>query len=267
MKVALGQIHIIWEDKDANLARVRAALELLSGEGAELFLLSEMSLTGFSMHTERTKECGKETVARIQELAAEYGIAIGVGWVKDAGEKCENHYSIVAPKGEILDYAKLHPFGFGAEPDFFHGGGSLPCCTYNGFPIGVQICYDLRFPEPFQILARKAGLFVVPANWPSVRREVWNCLLRARAIETQAYVAGVNCAGKVGKLYYSGDSVLYDPEGNALPAKILDVPWKNGCPEEKLMLYELQDDTQKYRENFPVRADRREGLYARFLGE
>ncbi|MCC8139597.1 MAG: carbon-nitrogen family hydrolase [Lachnospiraceae bacterium] len=265
MKAALGQINIIWEDKDANFSRVRAALDVLAGEGTELFLLPEMSLTGFSMHTERTKESGRETVARMQELAAEYGIAIGVGWAKDAGEKCENRYTIVSPEGEILDYAKLHPFGFGFEPKFFRGGNELPCCSYGGFGIGVQICYDLRFPEPFQILARQAGFFIVPANWPAVRREAWGCLLRARAMETQGYVAGINCAGKVGKLYYSGDSVLYDPEGNALQAKALDVPWPERCPEEKLLLYEFYDDTKKYRESFPVQADRREELYGRFF--
>ncbi|MCD8241714.1 MAG: carbon-nitrogen family hydrolase, partial [Lachnospiraceae bacterium] len=195
------------------------------------------------------------TVARVQELAAEYGIIIGGGGANAAGETCENHYSIVAPEGEILDYAKLHPFGFGLESKFFRGGETLPCCSCGGFEIGVQICYDLRFPEPFQILARRAGLLIIPANWPADRREAWNCLLRARAIETQAYVAGINCAGKVGKLYYSGDSVLYDPLGNALSAKIREVPWEDRCPEEKLLLYEIYDDTKKYRGSFQVRAD------------
>ena len=74
--------------------------------------MPEMSLTGFSMHTDRTKESKKETVKKTRELAEKYQITIGIGWVKDMGSLCENHYSLVAPEGELLDYAKIHPFRY-----------------------------------------------------------------------------------------------------------------------------------------------------------
>ena len=264
MKIALGQLKISWENKEANLEKLKECLEKLPE--VDLLLLPEMSLTGFSMNTEKTKECKKETVCRIQELAGQYHMAIGAGWVKDLGTTCENHYSIVSPEGELLDYAKIHPFSYGEESLHFRGGETLPLCMYRDFRIGVQICYDLRFPEPFQILSKKADLIVVPANWPASRREHWDTLLRARAIENQVYVAGVNCAGSMGGQYYSGDSVLYRPDGTNVPAGRKMLSGKEEIPEEAVFLFEIDNQIKEYREAFPVKKDRREAVYIK-LGD
>ena len=99
MKIALGQMHIRWEDKAANLARVESWAELLKEKNIDLFVLPEMSLTGFSMHTELTKETDNITVAEAERLARKYQMAVGIGWVKDVGKFCENRYSIVIPEG------------------------------------------------------------------------------------------------------------------------------------------------------------------------
>lgn len=259
MKIALGQLRLCWEDKEANLKKAETYLQLLKEKETDLFLLPEMSLTGFSMHTDRTKESEKETVRRIGKLAEKYRTAIGVGWVKDAGELCENHYSVVTPEKEILDYAKLHPFRFAGETEYFQGGDALPICGYGGFRIGVQICYDLRFPEPFQILSGRTELIVVPANWPAARSEHWKSLLKARAIENMVYIAGVNCAGEAGGLFYSGDSRVYAPDGTRLKCETFSLP--GSCPEEQVQIYELVNDVDRYRECFPVKEDRREDLY------
>lgn len=265
MKAALGQLQLQWEEKEANLKIVEAYLELLAEQGTELFLLPEMSLTGFSMRTERTKESRKETVCRVQKLSEKYRMAIGAGWVKDCGTFCENHYSIVTPEGEILDAVKLHPFRFGGEAECFRGGDYLPVCEYKGFRIGVQICYDLRFPEPFQILSRQADLILVPANWPATRSAHWKCLLKARAIENMVYIAGINCAGEMGELFYSGDSRICAPDGSKLKKELLSLP--DRCPKEQVQIYDLQNDIHSYRECFPVKEDRRETLYQRLQEE
>lgn len=265
MKVALGQLQLYWEEKEANLQIVEAYLERLFETGTELFLLPEMSLTGFSMHTEKTKESSKETVERVRRLAGKYQTAVGAGWVKDCGERCENHYSIVTPDGELLDAVKLHPFRFGGEAEYFQGGEHLAVCEYGGFRIGVQICYDLRFPEPFQALSRKADLILVPANWPASRRSHWKCLLKARAIENMVYLAGINCAGEMGGQFYSGDSRIYAPDGTKLKKEVICLPGR--CAREQVQVYELQNDIHKYRECFPVREDRREALYQRIQEE
>lgn len=265
MKAALGQLQIVWEEKTENLKKAEAYAGQLAEKGVDLFLLPEMSLTGFSMHTEKTKESSKETVERVRRLAGKYRTALGAGWVKDCGELCENHYSIVTPEEELLDAVKLHPFRFGGEAKHFQGGAHLSVCEYGGFRIGVQICYDLRFPEPFQALSKRADLILVPANWPASRRSHWKCLLKARAIENMVYVAGINCAGEVGEQFYSGDSRIYAPDGTKLKKEIVCLPGR--CAREQVQVYELQNDIHKYRECFPVREDRREALYQRLQEE
>lgn len=264
MKIALAQLQIAWEDKEANLEKAESCLKLLKGKDIDLFLLPEMSLTGFSMNTAATKENDRQSVRRIQNLAARYHTAFGVGWVKDCGGKCENHYSLVTPRGELLDYAKLHPFRYGGETEYFTGGDKLPVCEHRGVRIGVQICYDLRFPEPFQILSRTADLIIVPANWPAARREHWNCLLKARAVENLVYIAAVNCAGEMGGQYYRGDSALYAPDGSVCPAQEM-LP--GGCPEERLLIAEVRPDTAEYRKRFPMKEDRRGELYMKLAKE
>lgn len=258
MKIALGQLSLYWEEKEANLEKVKRCLEILASREASLFLLPEMSLTGFSMQTAKTKERQKETIHKIWELAKAYQIAIGVGWVKDAGDLCENHYSIVAQEGELLDYAKIHPFRYGGETKHFQGGTSLAVCTYEGFTIGVQICYDLRFPEPFQKLSKKADLIVVPANWPAKRSAHFQCLLQARAIENMSYLAGVNCVGEMDGMYYSGDSGLYAPDGMLLCPEVLRL---DDDLEDQILFYTIANDVCRYRDAFPVKEDRREDLY------
>ena len=265
MRVALGQLQIQWEDKKANLKKVEAYLELLSERKTDLFLLPEMSLTGFSMNVEKVKEKQGESLDQIQRLAEKYRTAVGVGWVKDEGEICENHYSIVAPEGIVLDFVKLHPFRLGGEAEYFRGGDHLFHCELGGFCIGVQICYDLRFPEPFQILSRKADLILVPANWPAARSGHWKSLLKARAIENMVYVAGINCAGEMGDLFYSGDSRLYAPDGTKLKKDAICL--SGCCAQERVFIYELQNDVRRYRECFPVKEDRREVLYKKLQEE
>ena len=178
MKIALGQMHIRWEDKAANLARVESWAELLKEKNIDLFVLPEMSLTGFSMHTELTKETDKITVAEAERLARKYQMAVGIGWVKDVGKFCENRYSIVTPEGAILEYTKLHPFSYSGEDRYFQGGTALPVCEYRGYHLGVQICYDLRFPEAFQALSRQADLILVLDDGELVGKGIHDNLIR-----------------------------------------------------------------------------------------
>ena len=94
MKIALGQMHIRWEDKAANLARVESLAELLKEKNVDLFTLPEMSITGFSIHTELTKETDNITVAEAERLARKYQMAVGIGWVKDVGKFCQRSSSV-----------------------------------------------------------------------------------------------------------------------------------------------------------------------------
>ncbi len=258
MKVALYQYHIQWEEKEANFQRVERVLQKAERDGVRLLLLPEMSFTGFSMRTELTAEREQETICRMRRLAAAYGAAVGFGWVRDTGEKAENHYTVVDRDGGILsDYVKIHPFSYSGEDQRFIGGTDVSSFVLEGSRFSTLICYDLRFPELFQIVSPKADVIVVAANWPQKRSAHWKTLLQARAIENQVYILGVNCVGEAGGLLYSGDSCVIAPDG-----MVIDMV----SDREQLMEYELDNDTARYRSEFPVRADRREDLYARLAG-
>lgn len=290
MKIALCQTEILWEEKEKNLCRARKWLEGAVEQGAELILFPEMSFTGFSMNTELTAEREQETVQAMQDMASEFGISIGFGWVKagtgrvkdgadqtksgaglvkdgedrtregddqtkdgNAREMAENHYTVLGSTGEILsDYVKIHPFRYSGEHRYFSGGDTLHTFRLGGLCIGTLICYDLRFPEAFQILAETCDVIVVPANWPQSRREHWKCLLQARSIECQTYILGVNCCGKQKELHYSGDSCMFAPDGRLL-AGFLE--------GEGLILADILPDVKEYRKGFPTREDRKWNLY------
>jgi predicted amidohydrolase len=86
----------------------------------------------------------------------------------------------------------------------------------NGIRVTPLVCYDLRFPEPFRVAAPETDLYIVIANWPDKRRAHWQTLLRARAIENVAYVAGVNRVGDGDGHHYAGDSALISPWGETI---------------------------------------------------
>lgn len=118
------------------------------------------------------------------------------------------------------------------------------------------ICYDLRFPEPFRPAAASTDLYCVIANWPDKRRSAWSTLLRARAIENQAFVLGVNRVGTVGEYRHAGDSVLLDPMGE-LVGGVAEY-------EEGVVLGEVDPGkVTRVRRHLPFLKDRRPGLYHR----
>lgn len=266
MRIGLLQLNIKWESREENLATVERYLRVAKKENVDILFLPEMSFTGFSMNTEITGETDNKTQKEIMSLSEKYGIYIGAGWVKKqekgyiTDNKAGNHYSI-AGDGEIkLDYVKIHPFSYSGEDRYFCGGDSISVCRIGEFNMGVAICYDLRFPYLFTKMSEEADFIIVPANWPQKRSEHWKCLLRARAIENQVYVAGVNCGGNVGEQYYSGDSVLINPDGDYCQEKKLRIEGRS--MDEKLLIYDVENNVKEYREKFPVFADRKSLLFS-----
>lgn len=257
MKIALYQMQIIWEDKQTNYLQLEKTLKDINDRKIDLFLLPEMSFTGFSMKTEATRESQLETIKKMAEFAEKYHTAIGFGWVKDGGEKAENHYTVVNKCGEIIsDYIKIHPFSYSGEDKKFRGGEKIERFKVEGISFSTFICYDLRFPEIFQIASKQAHVILVPANWPQKREEHWRCLLQARAIENQVYIIGINCVGEIGGVDYSGGSCVIDPNGEIL---------QELTGQEGVLEYELKDDAEQFREAFPVKRDRKERMYCDFM--
>lgn len=247
----------MFEDKQYNYDKAKNAIKESADRNADIILFPEMSFTGFSMNTALIQEEQYESLKTIKGSASKYGIHVGFGWAKKGLEMAENHYTIIDPSGKaVLDYIKIHPFSFMKENENFESGNSIEICSINDIDICTFICYDLRFPEIFQIASLKASVIVVAANWPSARRHHWECLLKARAIENQVYIVGINCVGTQNDIEYSGGSCIINPNGYIID-KLGD--------EEDLLICDVDNDAQKYREAFSVKKDRKTDLYKMLL--
>ena len=130
--------------------------------------------------------------------------------------KARNTFVLAAPDGSTYSYAKIHPFTYGGEDEHYEGGDSLKQVQVEDIRVSLSVCYDLRFPYVFWPLADTTDLYLVPANWPAKRRQHWQSLLVARAIENQAYVAGINRVGTGGGINYCGDSAIISPLGETI---------------------------------------------------
>jgi predicted amidohydrolase len=220
MKIACCQFDMEWENKPANHARVAGMLRESRLGAGSLVVLPEMFATGFSMNVAGIEDTSDQLTQRfLSSLAAELGINI-IGGVVSAGAKGMGYNEAVGygpGGGEILRYRKMHPFGFSGENKHYLPGHRVVSFGIGGLRVCPLICYDLRFPEPFRVgLRQGADCFLVIASWPKQREQHWLTLLQARAIENQAYVAGVNRIGKDPNAEYGGRSLLIDPRGNIL---------------------------------------------------
>ena len=249
----MAQTNIIWENKAANHEKCEQFVKQAKVQEAELVFFPEMSFTGFSMNTMKIAEDSNQTVNEIKKIALKYEVGIGFGWVKKTDLLAENHYTVINNKGEVLsDYVKIHPFSYGGEDKYYSPGNQIVQFEYGGMTFSTFICYDLRFPEIFQIASKKAEVIVVPANWPKTREDHWKTLLKARAIENQCYILGVNCVGTIDGLEYSGRSAFISPNGIVLT---------ESEEKEQLLCYNLDDCVSKIRDEFPVKKDRKEHIY------
>lgn len=256
LRIALVQMDLAWEDFAGNHRRARARLERARDGGARLALLPEMFNTGFSMSPDRVAQPpGGQTESFLREAARDLGIWV-LGSVPEAGTPRARNVAILAgPDGTLAKYAKIHPFTFGGEDRVYAGGDRVVTLAVEGVRVTPFVCYDLRFPEPFRLAAEETDLFAVVANWPEPRREHWRTLLRARAIENLAFVAGLNRVGEGAKLRYAGDSVVVSPWGEVLV---------EGGAEDQVLFADVDPAAVRdARAKFPVLADRRPDAYRR----
>jgi predicted amidohydrolase len=219
MKVAGLQHDIAWERPEENFERLAPRIEAAAADGARLVVLTEMYATGFSMKTERIAEPVDGPSSRFlvdQAAASNVWVCASVPERVGDNDHPYNQLVLVSPDGHVHRYAKIHPFSYGREHEHYAPGDEYLTVDVEGVRCSFFVCYDLRFADEFWALAGVTDCYVVVANWPAARREHWKALLRARAIENQAYVVGVNRVGSGGKLEYAGDSAIIDPLGATL---------------------------------------------------
>ncbi len=256
LNVALVQLDLAWEDPAENRRRADRRIREAAASGARLVILPEMFTCGFSMRAASADAglCeaeGGPTETWMQEVAAGLDVWLIAGVPQQSDRGARNRALLVGPDGHVRRYTKLHPFSFAGEHEHYAAGEQVESWVVDGVRITPFICYDLRFPEVFRQTVDRTDLYVVIANWPERRRAHWQALLLARAIEDQAYVAGVNRVGDGGGLHYSGDSALISPWGERLVA----------AAEAEAVLVGTVDPAvvAAARAQFPVLRDRRGG--------
>ena len=241
-RVAIVQRDIRWLDTEHNL---QALEQMLGGVEADVVVLSEMFPTGFATDPRKVADSGS-VVEWMVALARKMDSAIvgSVAVVVDA--EYRNRMYFVKPTGEVEHYDKHHLFSVGGESKYFTAGTERKVVEWRGVRYLLNICYDLRFP----VWCRTEGdydVLLFSALWPAPRREVWRTLLRARAIENQAYAVGVNRIGEEPGLKYAGDSAVIDYYGRS----VADLEAKEGVEVVELDMEGLE----AFRSKFNVSAD------------
>lgn len=225
-----------------------------------MIVFPEMTLTGFSTNILVTAEDANmsKSIEAFSNLAKKYSIALIFGVVIQDNDKALNKSIFINQQGETIgDYSKIHPFSFAGENKYFNGGEKLVVVNFEGMNIGLTICYDLRFPELYSSLGSRCDLIVNIANWPAKRVDHWNTLLKARAIENQIFIAGVNRTRIDGNgLEYIESSNIFNANGEKLDFE----------QYEDMKIYKIDKNwTKEFKSKFNTTNDRKIELYREIL--
>lgn len=251
LKVTLVQSTLHWEDIQKNLEGFTERIEKKLPP-SDIIILPEMFTTGFTMNSEALAEpMDGRTVRWMTDMAKQTGRVIVGSMIAVEDGRHYNRMVWMPPNGEYRTYDKRHLFRFAGEDQYYSPGKERCIVEWKGWRIQLSVCFDLRFP----VWLRNRDdhdLLICNANWPEPRRDAWKTLLKARAIENQVYVAGVNRVGEDGKgMHYAGDSAVVHPKGH-----VIDAP--EPFEESSMTLTLSANDLNEFREKFPVLLDRDE---------
>lgn len=248
LTVSIIQSFLHWEDPEKNLEMFAQKIDQIS-EATDLIVLPEMFTTGFTMNAALLAEADNDrTLLWLKSKAKDKNADImGSVIIKDHGVYF-NRLFWIQKNGNVLRYDKRHLFRMADEHKIYTAGQKRILGEINGWTILPLVCYDLRFPVWARQQKPKYDLILYVANWPERRSSHWRILLKARAIENQAYAIGVNRVGKDGlDIYYRGDSAIIDPLGNIIKQEA-DIEFIH---TETLSWEKLE----RYRKKFPVWMD------------
>lgn len=254
LRTTLVQTDLYWQDIDANLAMMEEKIWQID-EDIDLIILPEMFNTGFSMNAEKLAEpMNFKTFKWMNQMAKQKNAAICGSYIIKESTNYYNRLYFIDPEGNFDFYDKRHLFRMGEEHLTYSEGKKRMIREFRGFKIMPLVCYDLRFPvwikNQYDNDADELeyDVLVFVANWPAPRTNVWDTLLKARALENQCYSIGVNRTGKDGEgIEYSGNSVVYDYKGLLLN-EITNDP--------SIQTIELNlEELKAFRKKFPVYLD------------
>ena len=248
MEIVIVQHDITWASPDTNRQHLEEVLA--RAPQADLFVLAEMWPTGFAAEPKDVAEQDGASLEWMKCMARKHDAAIAGSIATEEDGKYYNRLYFVKPDGNVEYYDKHHLFSYAGEDKRYTCGNRRVVVEWRGVRFMLAVCYDLRFPVWSRNRDDYDALLYV-ASWPSSRIEAWSTLLKARAIENQSYVIGVNRVGKDPNCEYAGASALIDPYGHPIAE----------CDNNKECLAKATLDMealQAFRKKFPVLRDRDE---------
>jgi len=247
MQTVILQHDIAWANPEENRLRLGRLID--AQPQADLYVLAEMWSTGFATQPEGIAESDhSESLQWMVAKARERNAALAGSIAVKSGSRYYNRFYFVRPDGTIDHYDKRHLFTYGGEHEHFTRGEERVVAEWRGVRFLLEVCYDLRFP----VWSRNRGDYdaiIYVASWPTPRVEAWSTLLRARAIENQCYVVGVNRVGEDPACQYCGASAVIDPYGRTLA----ECERGRECAAGALI---DMDALNAFRQKFPVLNDR-----------
>lgn len=238
MRVGLVQYSPEWENPEKNILRIEEMIQSFNSK-VDLLIFPELSLTGFTMNSKHfAEDLDGISTLYFMKLSQKLKINIFAGIIEKSEEGIFNSLVHFNHDGLIIArYRKIHPFGYAAEDQNYKAGDEIVITKIDNIKFGLTVCYDLRFPELYRLYAKeRVHVLINIANWPVARIEHWRTLLKARAIENQCFMIGVNRVGIDPHLQYNGYSSIFDPLGN----EIISIP-----DEENIFITEIDIEMVK----------------------
>lgn len=258
MQISLGQMDVKLARPDENLATVREMTAEAARRGSDLVVFPELWSSGYDLrHTDKYATAVDEGLfATVAGLARDYEIAICGSCLADLGQGAVGNTAVYFDQGGINRgvYSKIHLFGMMDEDKYLTAGQERAMVDGSWGPMGLAICYDLRFPELFRAYALGgAQAVILPSEWPQPRLAHWRLLLRARAVENQMFMIACNRVGRTGKTEFFGHSTIVDPMGEIVV---------EAGDQEQLVTAEIDlKKVETTRRWMPIFADRRPESY------
>ncbi|WP_208559236.1 carbon-nitrogen family hydrolase [Marinilactibacillus kalidii] len=261
MKVSALQLDLVFNDPTRNEKNVEKAIrQAVETDHPDTIVLPEMWNVSFypSDPRENADKEGAHTKALLSRLSKQYQVNIVGGTVATRyGDRLYNSSYQFNREGTLVHtYHKVHLFSPSGEDQVFTSGNQLGLFELDGIKVGIITCYDLRFVEWVRLMALEdIEVLFVPAAWPHPRVEHWLTLLKARAIENQLFVIGVNSVGSANQLSFCGHSIILNPLGETLAESAEEVKRLTATLDLK--------QRKEVKEQINVFKDRRPELYTK----
>lgn len=252
--VSLVQMAITEGDPEANEARAYERVAESARRGSDVVVLPELWGSGYDLTRAASyaSPVGEGLFARVAEWARTFHIWLSGSLLERAEGGLYNTAYLVAPTGEfVATYRKMHLFRLMDEHLYLQAGERPVMADTPWGPVGLGVCYDLRFPELFRVYALRGARWVIlPAEWPHPRLHHWRTLVQARAIEEQMFVLACNRVGSAGDTQFFGHSMVVSPWGEVLI---------EGGEQEVILTTEVNlAEVEQARTRIPVLEDRRD---------